>query len=199
MRYKLTVKGLSPIIMHDAQKGLDVRHEWKLEINTLARKKGSNRTEVEDARIRELETALSFWFDEDKNPTIPPDALRRAIEDAAKKTKQGTLVREGLTVLDARFIFDQEKYGSTLEEWSRKCQFPAVVRNQQSRIIRTRARFIEWGCEFTIDTDPADVDRARLEEWIKVAGNRIGLGDWRPQKSGRHGRFEMVSLEELGE
>ena len=40
-------------------------------------------------------------------------------------------------------------------------------------------------------------DKLHLEKWLDIGGQRIGLGDWRPGKSGGdYGRFELVSIEE---
>ena len=58
---------------------------------------------------------------------------------------------------------------------------------QRSRILRTRAKFDAWGVTFTIEVDPELCDKEQLPNWIDIAGRRIGLGDWRPEKSGHTG------------
>jgi len=67
-------------------------------------------------------------------------------------------------------------------------------------ILRSRARFDDWTMKFTIiyDADllPAGSDdelRQFLSQVINDAGNRIGIGDYRPQRTGWFGRFEVVS------
>ena len=39
----------------------------------------------------------------------------------------------------------------------------------------------------------------KLGEWLGFAGQRIGLGDWRPERSGSHGRFRVAALDRFGE
>ena len=69
---------------------------------------------------------------------------------------------------------------------------------QRQRILRTRAMFdVPWGCRFTLDCDDELVEKQMLERWLDIAGRRIGLGDWRPEKSGDYGRFETVRIEEV--
>lgn len=70
---------------------------------------------------------------------------------------------------------------------------------KQSRIERTRAKFDEWSVTFRVDIDPELVDEKKLASWLDIAGRRIGLGDWRPEKSGTFGRFETVSIEPIGD
>ena len=47
------------------------------------------------------------------------------------------------------------------------------------------------------DIDEELVDQAKLTAWLAVGGGRIGLGDWRPEKSGVFGRFDVESVTEL--
>ena len=198
MRYEITIRGIRPIIMHNGAAGLDTRSPANLEKAEISRKKGSNRTVTDDARIRELECQLSLWLDEAGKATIPADALRATIERGARKLKQGPQVREGFIVEDVgEFAYDHERYGSTVEELGRKAQFTVGVVVQKNRILRTRARFDDWSCTFTVEVDPELIDKSQLLTWLDIAGRRCGLGDWRPEKSGNFGRFEVSDIKQL--
>ena len=199
MLYRATIKGIRPLIMHSGG-GLDPRTPANIEKANIARKRGSNRTESDDARLRELECQSSLWLDAAGAPTIPPMALRSTLESAARKSKQGPQVREGMAVLDSAFEYDTKRYGSTLKKLSRTTQFTIGVVVQRSRILRTRAKFdTPWSCTFEMDCDDELVDEELLRKWFDVAGRRIGLGNWRPEKSGDYGRFELEELEALRE
>ncbi|MDE2802491.1 MAG: hypothetical protein OXK21_06395 [Chloroflexota bacterium] len=43
-----------------------------------------------------------------------------------------------------------------------------------------------------LDNGRPSVDGDQIVRWMTAAGRRIGLGDWRPQKSGEHGRFTVA-------
>ena len=190
MGYRIKVTGKSPIIQNNGRAGLDTSSAISREIAALAAKRGANKTEVDNLLLRELECRRSLWLDTNEQPTIPPSAIRATIENAARKTKQGPAVREGLVVLStSNFTFDHDKYGNTIEEWGKNCQFTEVVVVQRARLLRTRAKFDNWSVEFELDTDDELIDKHHLDRWLDVAGRRIGLGDWRPQKSGTFGRF----------
>ncbi|MCY4514495.1 MAG: hypothetical protein OXC69_05090 [Candidatus Tectomicrobia bacterium] len=47
---------------------------------------------------------------------------------------------------------------------------------------------------FVLDAEDELVDQPQLESWLAIAGRRIGLGDWRPEKSGDYGRFEVEEI-----
>ena len=50
---------------------------------------------------------------------------------------------------------------------------------------------------FTVEVDDELVDQDRLATWLDIGGRRIGLGDWRPEKSGHYGRFETVAIKAI--
>ena len=65
-------------------------------------------------------------------------------------------------------------------------------------ILRTRAKFdCPWSVVGVADVDKELVDKAQLTAWLALGGRRIGLGDWRPEKSGVHGRFDVEDVTEL--
>ena len=198
MRYRIEIKGISPIICHNGSAGLDTRSPEKIEIAEISRKRGSNRTEADDARLAELECQTSLYIGNDGAATIPEGMLRACIEKAARKLKQGPQVREGLIVERVEeFIYDRERYGSDKESLGKNAQFTTGVVVQRNRILRTRAMFDEWGCRFIVEAEPELVDVSQLGTWLEIAGRRVGIGDWRPDKSGHYGRFKTVEIEIL--
>jgi hypothetical protein len=195
MQYRVTIEGTRPVIMHNGAAGLDVRSPANVEKAEIAAKKGSNRTVVDEGRLRQLECETSFWLNESLAPTIPPSAIQAVIEAGARKLRQGSLVREGLVVAVVQsFDYDRDRYGTSIKELSVTTQFTAAVVVQRSRILRTRARFDEWSCTFVVDVDDELVDQEKLDHWLDIGGRRIGLGDWRPERSGIFGRFEVGSI-----
>ena len=178
--------------------GLDSRSALSREIADIAAKRGGNRTDVDDRRLRQLECLRSLYLGADDKPTLPAAALRAVIETAARKTKQGPLVREGLMIESVTFRYDVERYGEDVEKLSTTAQFVAPVVVGRTRILRTRARFdCPWSVVGIADVDPKQVDSGKLTAWLATGGRRVGLGDWRPEKSGHFGRFNVEKVVEL--
>lgn len=197
MDYEIRIEGISSIIMRDGASGLNTRSPARIEMAEITRKRGSNRTVADEERLAELECQISLWL-KGGAPTIPEGAIRAMIEESARKLKQGPQVREGLIVTDSTFHYDTERYGTTIEELGKNCQFTVPVVVQRQRHLRTRAMFdVPWSCAFTLDTDPELVDAEQLTSWLDIGGRRIGLGDWRPSKSGHYGRFKTAAVTQL--
>ena len=200
MQYRFRISGASAILMHNGAAGLDTRSPVSREIAAITAKRGGNRTEADDERLRQLECQRSLWLDAGGAPTIPATAVRAAIETGARRRKQGPQVRGGLIVLETVFEYDRERYGASQQEIGRKAQFTVPVLVKGSRVNRTRARFDPpWSCTVTVDVDEELIDREQLLEWLDIAGRQVGLGDWRPEKSGVFGRFTVASFEEVAE
>ena len=196
MLYTVNIEGVSPLIMHSAS-GLDPLSPINREIREITSKKGSDLTETDEARLRQLKTLLSLWLDSDEHPTIPAAAVRRVTETAARKLKHGPKVREGIVVARSHFEYDTARYGETLDELSISTQFTVPVVINRGRILGTRAKFdCPWSCEFDLDCDDELVSEQFLVQWLDIAGRRIGLGDWRPEKSGQYGRFTTREIRE---
>ena len=199
MRIEFKLTGVSPLLMHNGAAGIDVRSALSREIATLSAKKGGNRTDVDDLRLRELECQRSLYLGADGKPTLPEAALRAMIEAAARKLKQGPQVREGLLIEQVAFSYDVERYGDELDKLALTTQFtvPAVLSGR--RFPRTRAKFdCPWSVVGVADVDEELVDRAQLTAWLALGGRRVGLGDWRPEKKGGvFGRFDVEDATEL--
>ena len=197
MRYRITLRGISPLVCRNGAAGLDNRSAANIEKGEITRKKTSDRTEVDELRLRELECLTTLYLDEGGAPTFPAAAFRASIEKAARKLRHGPKVREGLVVEAVeRFDYDHS-LGTTAEELARNCQFTAGVRVGGSRLLRTRARFDQWAATILVEVDPELIDRDQLLRWLDIGGRRVGVGDWRPEKSGQYGRYEVEDIEPL--
>ena len=140
MRYQITIRGISPLIMHNGAAGLDQYSAANKEKVEITRKRGSNRTEADDMRLRQLECLTAFWLDAKGLPTVPAQALRAVIETGARKLKQGPQVREGLIVDGVEAFAYDKKLGTTVEKLCKTVQFTVGVVVSRARILRTRAK-----------------------------------------------------------
>ena len=203
-RYRVKLTGEfgqeSGLIMHDGLGGLDTDSPERLEIADITRTKTSDRSEAQKARIKLLEVLTCFWKREDDTPTVPAAAIRSMIERAARKLKQGPLVREGLIVEIVESFEWDKTLGKDIDELASNeaVRFTVPVKVGQARILRTRPRFREWAVTFVLDCDDELIDAGHIENWLDIGGRRIGLGDWRPEKSGTYGRFETTSFDKIG-
>ena len=195
MLYTVHIRGTRPIIHNNGQ-GVDKTLPAVIEKKTITDQR--HRTAADDARVALLDCRIALWLDYNGQPTIPAAAIRASIERAARKSKEGPLVREGLTVDEVLgFDYDTGRYGTALADWEVKTQFSTGVVIGRQRVMKTRAMFdMPWEYRFNLDCDEELIEKEKhLLKWLDISGRRIGLGDWRPEKSGDYGRYEVVSID----
>jgi len=107
-------------------------------------------------------------------------AAQFQIQGQGKKTYKDDF--KGSLLVEPRFI---------LHENQEAVQHQAPVRIQRARIVRTRAWLPEWGLSFELKLLDDHIPLEVIEAVIRVAGERIGVGDYRP----RFGRFEVTHFE----
>ena len=63
--------------------------------------------------------------------------------------------------------------------------------------LRYRPAFFPWSMDVALTFNEDEIGAEDVVELLQIAGFSIGIGDWRPEKNGQFGTFE-VDLERLG-
>lgn len=58
--------------------------------------------------------------------------------------------------------------------------------------VRYRAEFLDWSAELVVSYPPASLDAGSVLALIEVGGLSVGVGDWRPEKTGTHGTYRIA-------
>ena len=69
---------------------------------------------------------------------------------------------------------------------------PARIPSTGGRILIHRPMFDDWRLEFTVHLDTSILSQSIFRLIVDDAGNRCGLGDYRPLTKGPYGRFHVV-------
>lgn len=183
MKFTIAITGTTALLMHNS------RLANPLDPAARAMKKvTSKRTKTDDdhAEIARLEHAGSLYFDPDAGPYVPADNVWRCLYDAAKKTKRGPKIKEGVFIVtDVNpLVYPGPR---TIDDLWKDESFRhlASAKVGMQRVMRCRPVFRTWSVEAEGLIDPDIIDFTELEAITETAGNIIGLGDWRP----RYGRF----------
>lgn len=72
----------------------------------------------------------------------------------------------------------------------------AVIVNR-GRIIRKRPYFPKWALQFTLLYDEDEIPKSTIKDILEYAGERNGIGDYRPEKGGPFGKFIVTEFSEV--
>ena len=116
-------------------------------------------------------------------------AISREGGGRSRRRKEGPLFSGSFTVSNVRFDYEGPNDPDAL--WGEQDKFVdrRSVKVGTSRVIRTRAIFPAWSLKIAAEHDPEVADLFNIRQWTEIAGSRIGLGDYRPQRGGLFGRF----------
>jgi hypothetical protein len=73
-----------------------------------------------------------------------------------------------------------------------------MVRLQGSTAdIRYRGQFVEWSAAVPVLVNTVALSIEQLANLFVLAGFAVGVGEWRPERNGQYGRFEVAGIQAL--
>jgi hypothetical protein len=187
VKMQIQLNGERPLLMHSSILA-DPLHPITRELSTLTRKR--DKTGADHEMIARAEWGGGMWLAEGR-PCIPAEAIEAAFVEAARTRKKGKAATAGFRC-NAPALLEYNGPTSLKELWADerfRLRVPVCV-NGGSRTIRTRARFPEWKTTLDAEYVPGLIEEDDVIDWFKIAGFRIGTGDWRP----KYGRFSVKRL-----
>ena len=176
----------APLIMHNGQTA-DPTNKWSKAIKAISGKRA--KTDADYEELARLEFLAGLYMAAD-GPIIPNTVIDGMTLNAAKKRKEGQIAKSGVFCLEhARLDYEGPRTGEAL--WAEdRFHFAANVRVSMARVVRMRPRFDTWACNVTLQIEDTLVNPSQVDEWMRIAGTQVGIGDWRPQ----FGRFTSKRL-----
>jgi hypothetical protein len=187
-RLRFRIRGTSPLIQHAwSEKGLTM-----LRMSAAERRK-----QPKTKRDPEAEALAAMYTTDDGKPGLPILAFKSALIGAAHKDLgiEKTLVKKSLF-----FPCDDSNKCVPLEAGPPTCREDIVRVGQNQTDLRYRPEFAEWGATITCVVDKGALSAQDVINLVNRAGFGVGIGEWRPEKGGEFGRFELdvtVPVEEL--
>ena len=184
-KFILTIEGTAPILMHNSRLADKLDPITREKAVVAAKRK---KTDEDDLELSRLEWTGGLYFDATVGPYLPSDNVFKALVEAARKSKQGKQVEQGLVIttdVNPLAYGGPRDLGTLWGRGESEYVFRKTVKQQQSRITRTRPIFRTWSTEVEGEIDDAVLDLRDVAEFARIAGLYIGVGDWRP----RFGRF----------
>ncbi|MBL7006360.1 MAG: hypothetical protein ISR78_04685 [Spirochaetia bacterium] len=180
---KLTVKirGVSPLIMH----------KWSEKAKRAMLDKQQKKTVKKELRDPKDEFERSVYKFSDGRLGFPADAFKKAMIRGAKQL--------GLVMTDSRGAFfiigeycneDQRDLVPIAGELSMREDM--VRLNGATSDLRYRGQVSDWTADIEILYSPIATSPDYLKDMLKIAGFGVGIGEWRPDKDGIFGRFEII-------
>lgn len=118
---------------------------------------------------------------------------------AATVTAVTSLGKEFTKVAARQAFHIKLQPGCDLVEIHHPKDVPPVMREDMVRVgmgaadLRFRPEFVVWGVVLTITHNQRVMSTHQLINLINLGGFSVGVGDWRPERDGDKGRYEVVN------
>lgn len=174
-----TIEGLTPLI----------QHKWSEKaIRMIREKKGGKQTKTRGVCDPAVEAQDATYFTASGQYGIPVGAMMKCIVGAAHKDIgiDKVLVRKSVFI----------KCDDPNKVLVMDCDEPKI-REDYVRVgiskadLRYRPEFTNWSVTFEVTYEANSITLADLANLIERAGFSIGLCEWRPEKGGEFGRFQL--------
>jgi len=185
----LTVRlvGTAGTIPHNGQMS-NPMNEFSKALKAISGKKKKQEEDFE--AMAKIEFLGSFYLTQDGAPGWPGENVESMLIAAAKKQKEGPQAKMSIFV-DGVLPIIYKGPKTPTELWPlEEFRICTSVKVQMSRVMRTRPIFRQWELLVPIQYDPSLVDKVNVMRWVEIAGQQIGLSDWRP----RYGRFTASEI-----
>lgn len=189
LKFRLT--GVTPLLMHNGQT-VDPLNTYSRKIKEISSKRKKTDQDYED--MSRLEFLAGLYLDENNQPCIPGTIVEAAIigrGGAARMERAGKQAAAAVFVdNDLALEYEGEKDPNKMYD-DERLRHVAKVRVQSNSIVRTRPRIpLPWSAEGELVYNENLVNEDAIIRWLEVAGEQVGLMDWRP----KFGRFTVEVL-----
>ena len=176
------IRGTSPLIMN--------RFDEKAKQEMLEKQQKKTK-KPKEARDPEAEFKRSLYVLPDGRTAFPADSLKLAMLRGAKML--------GMVMTDARSSFFvkgvySERDGRELIPVNGNVQSreDVVKIGMGTSMLRYRGQVVDWSMEVSIRYNASMVSEEQLLNMLNAAGFGCGIGEWRPERDGCFGTFEVV-------
>jgi hypothetical protein len=141
----------------------------------------------------ENEAKAGLYLGEKGNFCLPSMGFRSALLSGLKNKKVGkvsaiSIFQAAVFTVDELTVLVNPKTGDPLKDYKIDTR-RAII--QRQGILRSRPRFEKWGCTLFLQIDEDITTPKQVEENLNIAGQVIGIGDFRIEKRGMFGKFKV--------
>lgn len=152
----------------------------------------------------EEEAKKGLYKDQEGYLYIPAVAVRNSMLTGSIGSRIGKRAAKGVLASIVSLLDSQERFpmfggGSRPERLTSysAIDIRRVMLNKKAGIVRARPRIdLPWSvdCVFAFDERVVGDSTVSVEQALVLAGRNVGLGDYRPEKSGWFGKFQAVKV-----
>jgi len=190
---KVRIKGTAPLIFH---KWTEKAKKQILDKQLKKAQRGH------DIRKPEEEYVDSFYYDSEDRVAFPALSIKLAMVNAVRNVEGTTMTlikgavfvvgdKDGfIPVLNGGKEITRKEVIKNKDKWLRE---DMVRIGMGSADLRFRGQLTEWEMEFIMKFNGDILSPEQVMNLLQIAGFACGLGEWRTERNGNFGSFEIAT------
>lgn len=172
-----------------------ITHKWSEKAKRQMLDKQQGKKKAKEVRDPQADYEASIYRTTDGKPGFPVLAFKAATVRGAKLAGlKMTEVRQMITVHGDPSDDGTQELAPLIGE--------PVMREDMVRVgmttdLRYRAQFTEWATALVVDFYPTVIAQESVLSLVAFGGQTVGVGEWRPEKGGQNGTYEIDSDREV--
>jgi len=180
-QFKVTIQGISPLLMNKPSALIGDISKDKKPFKNEAEKEASDRL-YQNPKGELYQPATHIY-----GALIEAGKHKRVVGKG--KSTYSKIVGYAVEIRPFEIIHKKQ-------EWE-TFSILAVNPNTKGRNLLHRPVLKEWELDFEVVFDESEIAPSIMKELLDIAGKVAGIGDWRPQKKGPYGKFQVTSWKEI--
>ena len=180
--YNITIEGTSPLLMNRPSQ-LDIGDKSK-----SVKRETQTPREIAESKV---------YADSEEKIYLPATWFQGCIVEAGKQKKMlGKGSAKATYSKVAGSSVEINPFEILLKEKWEVFSILAVNPTTRGKNVLHRPMFKKWTVSFEVTFDEEQIEVLVMKEIFDIAGRSVGVGDWRPAKKGRFGKFQVTSWKE---
>jgi hypothetical protein len=176
---KVRVRGISPLIVH----------AWSTKaIRQMEEKQQRKAAKAKEAKDPEVEFQGCLYLDDQGRHCFPARAFKAAMVAATTSIEDKKFPKTKIR----QVVFVEGDLLPIISKTEPDMRTDPVRLGGTTADIRYRPEYKDWYIDLTLTFNAAAVSSEQLINLLNLAGFAVGVGEWRPEKNGSNGRFEVV-------
>jgi len=178
-KYNVTITGTSPLLMNRPSALIGDISKEKTQKDETPEKQAEKKLYEIDGKLYQPETHI-------KGSLVEAGKDQKVVGKG--KSTYSKIVGYAVEINPFEIIHKKQK-------WT-PYSVLAVNPSTRGRNLLHRPMLKEWELDFEVTFDEEQIPASILKEIMERAGKFVGIGDWRPAKKGRFGKFQVTSWKE---
>lgn len=177
--YNVIIKGISPLLMNRPSALIGDIHKEKSQKEMTPKEMAEMKLYEIDGKLYQPETHL-------KGALVEAGKSQKVV--GSGKSTYSKIVGYAVEINPFEIVHKKQQW----EVFS----VLAVNPSTRGRNLLHRPMLKEWELDFEVTFDEDQIPASIMKEILERAGKFVGIGDWRPAKKGRFGKFQVTSWKE---